>query len=55
MTVPYMQAITERYKAIGYTPYRWFQAEDAPSWVPVTKRLADSRVGALGERAGGDV
>ena len=47
MTVPYMQAITERYKAIGYTPYRWFQAEDAPSWVPVTKRLADSRVGML--------
>ena len=40
MTVPYMQAITERYKAIGYTPYRWFQAEDAPAWTPPAKRLA---------------
>jgi len=47
MTVPYMQAITERYKAIGYTPYRWFQAEDAPSWTPPAKRLADSRIGVL--------
>ncbi len=47
MTVPYMQAITERYKAIGYTPYRWFQAGDAPSWTPLAKRLAASRIGVL--------
>ncbi len=47
MTVQYMQAITERYKAIGYTPYRWFQADDAPAWTPPAKRLADARIGVL--------
>ena len=47
MTVRYMQAITERYKALGYTPYRWYQAEDAPAWTPHAKRLADSRIGML--------
>lgn len=47
MTVRYMHAITERYKALGYTPYRWYQAEDAPAWTPHAKRLADSRIGML--------
>jgi D-proline reductase (dithiol) PrdB len=47
MTVRYMQAITERYKAIGYAPYRWLQADDAPAWTPQAKRLADSRIGML--------
>ena len=47
MTVPYMQAITERYKAIGYTPYRWFKAADAPAWTPPEKRLSDARIGVL--------
>lgn len=47
MPVRYMQAIAERYKALGYTPYRWFQAEDAPAWAPLGKRLADARIGVL--------
>lgn len=47
MTVAYMQAITERYKAIGYAPYRWYQADDAPPWTPLARPLAASRVGML--------
>ena len=47
MTVAYMQAITERYKALGYTPYRWFQADDAPPWTPLGKPLADARIGVV--------
>lgn len=47
MTARYMHAITERYKALGYTPYRWYRAEDAPAWTPLAKRLADSRIGML--------
>ncbi len=47
MTVAYMQAITDRYKALGYTPYRWFRADDAPAWTPLGKRLADARVGVV--------
>ncbi|MBI3372553.1 MAG: hypothetical protein HY017_12485 [Betaproteobacteria bacterium] len=47
MTVGYMQAITERYKSLGYAPYRWFRAEDAPPWQPLSKPLAAARVGML--------
>ena len=47
MTVDYMQAITERYKAIGYAPYRWYQADSAPAWSAPAKPLARSRVGML--------
>ena len=47
MTVNYMQAITERYKAIGYAPYRWYQADEAPAWAPAAKPLSQSRVGML--------
>jgi len=42
-----MQAITERYKAIGYAPYRWYQADEAPAWAPTAKPLSQSRVGML--------
>jgi len=42
-----MQAVTERYKSLGYTPYRWFKAEDPPPWQPLSKPLAASRIGML--------
>lgn len=47
MTVAYMQAITERYLRLGYAPYRWFKADDAPPWQPVAKPLAAARIGML--------
>ncbi|MBI3230848.1 MAG: hypothetical protein HYZ45_11940, partial [Burkholderiales bacterium] len=59
MLVNYMQAIAERYKKLGYTPYRWLVADKLPPWQPVLRSLADSRLGmlstsgayALGQRA----
>jgi len=47
MTVEYMRAITERYLSLGYAPYRWFRAEDAPPWQPFSKRLSEARIGLL--------
>ena len=47
MTVGYMQAITERYRSLGYAPYRWFKAEDPPPWQAFTKPLAAACVGML--------
>lgn len=47
MTVDYMQAITERYRSLGYAPYRWFRAEDAPPWQPFSKPLSAARLGLL--------
>lgn len=59
MTVEYMQAIRSRYERLGYPPYRWYAADSAPPWQPLTKPLASARVGvlstsgayALGQRA----
>src|SRR5512135_1158756 len=47
MTVRYMQAIAERYKNLGYTPYRWYKAESPPPWQPLQVPLAAARVGML--------
>lgn len=47
MTVEYIKAITERYLRLGYAPYRWFRAEDAPPWQPLAKPLGTARVGML--------
>lgn len=47
MTVGYMQAISERYRSLGYAPYRWFRAADPPPWQPFAKTLAAARIGML--------
>ena len=47
MSVHYMQAIRARYESLGYTPYRWFEADTAPPWQPLRKPLAESRLGLL--------
>ena len=47
MAFRYMQAIAERYKALGYTPYRWFRAAEPPAWKPFAKPLASARIGLL--------
>jgi hypothetical protein len=47
MTVGYMQSIAERYQRLGYAPYRWFKAEDAPAWQPLIKPLSAARIGML--------
>ena len=47
MTIGYMRAIAERYKSLGYAPYRWFKAEDPPAWQPLAKPLSTARIGML--------
>lgn len=47
MSVNYMQAIRARYEHLGYTPYRWYAAADAPPWQALTTPLATARVGLL--------
>jgi D-proline reductase (dithiol) PrdB len=59
MSIHYMQAIKARYESLGYTPYRWFEADSPPPFTPLSKPLAACRVGllstsgayALGQRA----
>jgi D-proline reductase (dithiol) PrdB len=46
-TVGYMKAIRERYEHLGYTPYRWVEADDAPRWAKLAKPLSEARVGLL--------
>ena len=47
MTVEYIRTITERYAQLGYTPYRWFYADDPPPWTPLRRPLAAARLGVL--------
>jgi D-proline reductase (dithiol) PrdB len=47
MTVNYMQAIRARYESLGYTPYRWFEADAPPPWAALSKPLSQSRLGLL--------
>ena len=47
MSVEYIASIRERYERLGYTPYRWFYADEGPAFEPLRKPLADSRVGVL--------
>lgn len=47
MSVEYMKAITERYNKLGYTPYKWYEADQTPPFVPLKKPLSESRIGVL--------
>lgn len=47
MPVEYIKAITERYANLGYTPYRWYYAEEAPPFARLKKPIAESRLGVL--------
>lgn len=59
MPVAYMETIRARYERLGYTPYRWFVADQPPPWQAVSKPLSALRLGllstagayALGQRA----
>ena len=47
MIVNYMHTIAERYKKLGYTPYRWFLANEPSPWQPLRKPLNTARIGML--------
>ena len=46
-SVRYMEVIRERYEKLGYTPYRWYQADDAPPWSAMEKPLTESKLGLV--------
>jgi D-proline reductase (dithiol) PrdB len=45
--VKYIERTRETYDKLGYPPYRWFHAQSAPAFTPVTKPLAMSRLGMI--------
>lgn len=45
--VAYIARTRDQYAALGYTAYGWAHIEEAPPWTPVTKPLAESRVGMI--------
>lgn len=47
MTVAYMKNTTDRYRRLGYEPYRWLHAGDAPPFAPLAQPLSKARVGLL--------
>ncbi len=47
MHVKYIKAITERYERLGYAPYRWFEADSPPPFVPLEKPLSECRIGMM--------
>lgn len=51
MTVQYMSSITERYEQLGYTPYRWYHADEASPFQPLSKPLPESRLGVISTSA----
>jgi D-proline reductase (dithiol) PrdB len=50
--VGYIASITERYRNLGYEPYRWHRRETPPDWTPVRKPLSQSRLGVLSTAGG---
>jgi D-proline reductase (dithiol) PrdB len=45
--VRYIEALTQRYDTLGYTPYRWYRAETAPAWSPLSKPMRELRLGVM--------
>ncbi len=45
--VEYIEAITERYNALGYAPYGWIRAESPPALTPLGKPLSECRIGMM--------
>jgi D-proline reductase (dithiol) PrdB len=45
--VDYIERTAAQYSALGYPPYHWVKNEDVPPWAPLTKPLAESKVGLI--------
>ena len=45
--VDYIERTRAQYDALGYPPYQWVHNEDDPPFEPVSKPLAESRVGLI--------
>ncbi len=47
MPVSYIERTRKLYDQLGYPPYAWYQADQAPHWTKMTKPLAKSRLGMV--------
>jgi D-proline reductase (dithiol) PrdB len=45
--VQYIESVTERYKSLGYAPYRWYRADEPPPFRRLSKPLQAARIGLL--------
>jgi D-proline reductase (dithiol) PrdB len=45
--IDYIKRTAEQYSALGYPIYRWVKSETPPPWAPVSKPLAESRLGLI--------
>ena len=45
--VDYIERTREQYGALGYPPYKWVHSDDDPPFEPVSKPLAESRIGLI--------
>ncbi len=45
--VEYIAQTRRTYERLGYPPYRWFEADSEPAFVPVKKPLSESRLGVI--------
>lgn len=45
--VEYIRRTRATYDKLGYPPYAWFAAEDAPAFTPLSKPLSESRLGMV--------
>lgn len=52
MPIDYIDNITERYRRLGYTPYRWHVADQSAAWAPLAKPMANSKLGVLSTAGG---
>ena len=43
----YIEQTEANYRKLGYAPYQWFQAEDAPPFTPPMKPLQKSKLGMI--------
>ena len=45
--VDYIERTREQYSSLGYPPYKWVHNEDVPPFEPLSKPLAESRIGLI--------
>ena len=45
--VDYIERTRAQYDALGYPPYQWVRNADTPPFEPVSKPLAESRIGLI--------
>ncbi len=43
----YIEQTRRQYEGLGYPPYQWFEAEDAPALAKISKTLSQSKLGLI--------